>query len=106
MATHSIVLALKIPWTEEPVWLVFGASKTGTRLSTYTHYIQGQCQGGGWESSSHILSVDSKWRKHLARIFKMGNSLAIQWSGLRASTNVAWGSKKKKKIQNENVCAF
>ena len=32
-ATHSSVLAGKIPWTEEPGGLVFGAAKSQTSLS-------------------------------------------------------------------------
>ena len=30
MATHSSILAWKIPWTEEPVWLLFmGSQRVG-----------------------------------------------------------------------------
>ena len=34
MATHSSVLAWKIPWTEEPT--VHGVAKSQTRLSNFT----------------------------------------------------------------------
>ena len=40
MATHSSILAWKIPWTEEPGGLQFMGSqkvKTAERLSTHTH---------------------------------------------------------------------
>ena len=68
MATQSSVLALKIPWTEKPVWLVFGASKTGTRLSTYTHYIQRPVPGLGLENQfpytvNRTLSGPNAWRE-------------------------------------------
>jgi len=35
MATHSRILAWKIPWLEEPGGLVDGVIKSWTRLSTY-----------------------------------------------------------------------
>lgn len=62
------ILALKIPWTEKPVWLVFGASKTGTRLSTYTHYIQRPVPGLGLENQfpytvNRTLSGPNAWRE-------------------------------------------
>ena len=39
MATHSIILAWKIPWTEEPVWLQsMGSQGIGHELATeHTH---------------------------------------------------------------------
>ena len=38
MAIHSITLAWKIPWTEEPGRLQsMGVSKSQTRLSDFTH---------------------------------------------------------------------
>ena len=38
MATHSSILAWKIPWTEEPGRLQLGSQKSWTRLSaTHTH---------------------------------------------------------------------
>ena len=36
MATHSSILAWKIPWTEEPGRLVHGVTKSRTRLSNFT----------------------------------------------------------------------
>ena len=37
MATHSSILARKIPWTEEPGELtVYGVAKSRMRLSTHT----------------------------------------------------------------------
>ena len=35
MATQSGILALKIPWMEEPGGLVCGVAKSQTRLSTH-----------------------------------------------------------------------
>ena len=35
MATHSSILAWKIPWTEEPA--VHGVSKSQTQLNDFTH---------------------------------------------------------------------
>jgi len=37
IATHSSILAWRIPWTEEPDGLVFGVEKSCIRLITYTH---------------------------------------------------------------------
>ena len=39
MATHSSILAWKIPWTEEPGRLqsVCGVAKSQTQLSNFTH---------------------------------------------------------------------
>ena len=38
MATHSSILAWKIPWTEEPDGLqINGAAKSQTRLSAWVH---------------------------------------------------------------------
>ena len=36
MATHSSILAWRIPWTEEPGGLQFMGSQSQTRLSDYT----------------------------------------------------------------------
>ena len=36
MATHSCILAWKIPWTEEPGRLQFMGSQSWTRLSDFT----------------------------------------------------------------------
>ena len=39
MATHSSILAWKIPWTEEPGGAtVHGVAKSWTRLSTWHYY--------------------------------------------------------------------
>ena len=35
MATHSSILAWRIPWTEEPGGLQSGVTKSQTQLSTY-----------------------------------------------------------------------
>ena len=40
MATHSSILAWRIPWTEEPGGLQFmGSQKSQTRLGTHTHIL-------------------------------------------------------------------
>ena len=36
MATHSSILAWKIPWTEEPGWLQSLGSQSWTQLSNFT----------------------------------------------------------------------
>ena len=48
MATHSSILAWKIPWTEEPGWgargglgsIVHAVEKSWTRLSARTHTVK------------------------------------------------------------------
>ena len=46
MATHSSVLAWRIPWTEEPGWLQsMGSQRVRHNLTT-----KQQCQGTGWET--------------------------------------------------------
>ena len=39
MATHSSILAWRIPWTEEPAWqaTVHGVTKSRTRLGAHAH---------------------------------------------------------------------
>ena len=39
MATHSSILAWRIPWTEEPGGLQSTGSQSRTRLSEFTHYV-------------------------------------------------------------------
>ena len=39
MATHSSILAWKIPWSEEPGGLQFVVSQSQLRLSTHTNKI-------------------------------------------------------------------
>ena len=49
MATHSRILAWKIPWTEEPggLWSVRGVAKSRTRLSDFPFtFLLRQCQVG------------------------------------------------------------
>ena len=39
MATHSSILAWKVPWTEEPdTAAVYGVAKSRTRLSDFTFF--------------------------------------------------------------------
>ena len=39
MATHSSILAWRIPWTKEPGGLVHGVAKGWTRLSDFTFFL-------------------------------------------------------------------
>ena len=39
MATHSSILAWRVPWTEEPGGLQSTGSQSRTRLSEFTHYV-------------------------------------------------------------------
>ena len=40
MATHSSILAWKIPWMEESGWaIVHGVTKSQTRLSDFTFFL-------------------------------------------------------------------
>ena len=39
MATHSSILAQKIPWTEEPGGLAHGVAESRTRRSDLAHYM-------------------------------------------------------------------
>ena len=39
MATHSSILAWRIPRTEEPVWLQSRGSESRTQLSAHTHWV-------------------------------------------------------------------
>ena len=54
MATHSSILALEIPWTEEPGSLQSMGSQSQTWLSTHTHTLRIHCLG---ISSLHFSSV-------------------------------------------------
>ena len=50
MATHSSILAWRIPWTEEPggLHIVHGVAKSWTRLSDFTHTLRSLvCPGTG-----------------------------------------------------------
>ena len=40
MAIHSIILAWRIPWTEEPGRLQYWVTKSQTRLSDLTFYLE------------------------------------------------------------------
>ena len=42
MATHSSILAWRIPWTEEP-GVIYGVAKSQTQLST--HFLKDDCSG-------------------------------------------------------------
>ena len=73
MATHSNILAWKIPWTEEPCWLQSMSQKDPPRAHTHTHslwlnifYIHGSAgifgkkgTPGTWERFFGYLSSQS-----------------------------------------------
>ena len=42
MATHSSILAWRIPWTEEPGATVHGVAKRWTRLSSHSTHCLGE----------------------------------------------------------------
>jgi len=44
MATHSSILAWRIPWTEEGGGLVYEVAKRQTRLSTHAHTLNIKAQ--------------------------------------------------------------
>ena len=50
MATHSSILAWRIPWTDEPGGLhtVHGVTKSRTRLSNFTITASGWASSGAW----------------------------------------------------------
>ena len=52
MATHSSILAWKIPRTEEPGGLVYGITKSRTQLSDFTFTLN---YGGGNEDNGDLL---------------------------------------------------
>ena len=79
MATHSITLAWKIPWTEEPT--VHGITKSQTRLSdfTFTLYII-------YNWIKHTVTILGKdvvvLRYHFPGVLSMGFPRQEHWSGL------------------------
>ena len=80
MATHSSLLAWRIPWTEEPGRLQSIWSQSRARLTLLS------MQAGTLVQNSTQISFPS-W----VLILKfLGNSLVVQWLGLGASTHQAW----------------
>jgi len=53
MATHSSILAWRIPWTEEPGGMVHGAAglDTNERLCMHAHISPKECQALCWALS-------------------------------------------------------
>ena len=93
MATHSSILAWKIPWTEEPGYslqaTVHGVAMSWTRLSdfTFTFFLTEKT------IQSQETRVQSPWRRKwhpLSPIFLLGESHG--WRSL-ASYN-PWGHKE------------
>ena len=61
MATHSSILAWRIPWTEEPGWatLVHGVAKSRTRLSDFTFFLSLNVLSGNYSIciSTELVSI-------------------------------------------------
>ena len=59
MATHSSVLAWKIPWTEEPgrLYLAHGLAKSWTWLSMHTHKGVQKVSEPDWKYKFNMLHV-------------------------------------------------
>ena len=55
MATHSSILAWKIPWTEEPGGLVYGVAKSHTQLRDEAQHTHCQCRGRGFDPWSRKI---------------------------------------------------
>ena len=56
MATHSSILAWRIPWTGVPGRLQSTGSQSQTRLSMHTH----ARRGGGWRTAMSKIDEDSR----------------------------------------------
>ena len=70
MATHSKILAWKIPWTEEPGGLVQRIAKSWTRLSEHTHthtHAQREKQGCVCISFASVLKESNDQYIHSCR---------------------------------------
>ena len=63
MATHSSILAWRIPWTEEPRGLWFMGSKSQTWQSDVTHSIPGRVLQEPPNSQSSLASTSKKKKK-------------------------------------------
>ena len=64
MATHSSILAWRIPWKEEPGGLQSVGSHSQTRLSTHSHsLILAPTTGGGFTISAEDVASRSKERE-------------------------------------------
>ena len=60
MATHSSILAWKIPWTEELGWLLSMGSQSRTRLSYLTITIKQSVTENAlarWVGATYLLSL-------------------------------------------------
>ena len=105
MATHSRILAWKIPWTEEPggLWSVRGVAKSQTRLSDFPFtFLLRQCQVGtfymvhisapGNTISQHHLKFVPLWASlfcHQTQQFVHHHSLTfLQFSSVHSLSRV------------------
>ena len=60
MATHSSILAWKIPWMEEPGRLQYGVAKSRTRLSDFTSLEIREIQSVTKDESGPVRHCDGK----------------------------------------------
>ena len=77
MATHSSILACRIPWTEEPGGLQSTGSKSRTRLSDYDTFIR---------QHTTICKTDSHWELAV-RLWELKPGLCDNKEGWE------WGSR-------------
>ena len=67
MATHSSILAWRVPWTEEPEWAtVHRVAKSRTRLSDFTSLLYKL----SYEGSPTSASVPTESKMHTIQLTK------------------------------------
>ena len=92
MATHSSILAWRIPWTEEPGRLQsMGLKESGTRLSNQETTVTTGTRG--WKVSFPVVSLESpastcKISMHLPSAKPLMEELCVHLSVSNASTNL------------------
>ena len=73
MATHSSILAWKIPWMEEPGRLLSTGSQSWTRLSDFTLFYFGCSE---FLSLFRLFSSFGEWRLLFDAVFRLLTALA------------------------------
>ena len=92
-ATHSSILAWRIPWTEEPGRLICGVSKSQTQLSDFHFHLD--FPGGSAGKESTCKEGDLASIPGLGRSPGGGNSYPLQYSGLENSMDYVYGVTTK-----------
>ena len=69
MATHSSILAWKMPWTEEPGGLQSRGSQSRTRLSTHSTYTSTSSRPEAWKTQPPLKA--SPTLRHFFQPLKM-----------------------------------